>query len=507
MPAAVLRWIDSQTLMKSPTAILDPANFRTTVESFNALDREEDIVNLIPNRQAFDWIAANVPLFECADSAMQEMYYFRWWTFRKHIKQTPFGIIITEFISPVKHAGTFNSISCALGHHLAEGRWIRDERYLDEYLKFWFRNENGKPEYRFHRYSQWVTDAALKRSFVTGHDAVLVDLLDDFIADYELWETEKGLSNGLFFQFDVWDGMEESISGSRKHKNARPTINSYMYANALAIAQIATRANRPEVATRFSDKAKRLKQLVQSTLWDEDAKFFKAQTLEEHLSSAREAIGFIPWCFNLPDAGKEEAWKQLIDPQGFWAPMGLTTAERRHPQFRSHGVGKCEWDGAAWPFATSQTLDGLANILRNYSQSHVNHTHYWQAMQIYTRCQQMNGKPYIGEYLDEVTGEWLKGDNPRSRFYNHSTYNDLIIAGLVGIVPNASNQLTLSPLLPAEAMDWFCLDGVRYHGHDLTIAWDRRGERYPHRTGLNVLIDGTHALHQPDLAPISLELK
>jgi len=40
------------------------------------------------------------------------------------------------------------------------------------------------------------------------------------------------LTNGLFWQYDVRDGMEESISGSRTNKNLRPTINSYMFGNA-----------------------------------------------------------------------------------------------------------------------------------------------------------------------------------------------------------------------------------------------------------------------------------
>ena len=50
--------------------------------------------------------------------------------------------------------------------------------------------------------------------------------------------------DGLFWQYDVADGMEESISGSRTAKNIRPTINSYMAANARAIAQIAGLAGR-----------------------------------------------------------------------------------------------------------------------------------------------------------------------------------------------------------------------------------------------------------------------
>ena len=67
-------------------------------------------------------------------------------------------------------------------------------------------------------------------------------LLAQFAAlrkDYAAWEKERLTPGGLFWQRDVSDGMESSISGGRKVKNLRPTINSYMYANARAIAAIA----------------------------------------------------------------------------------------------------------------------------------------------------------------------------------------------------------------------------------------------------------------------------
>ena len=481
--------------------LLRPEDFRHYVDRFNAME-PEDVVNLIPNAQSWDWIMHNAPLFTCPDKSLEEIYYFRWWTFRKHIKQTPAGTIVTEFITPVRHAGSYNSISCALGHHLAEGRWLRDQRFLDEYVRFWFHSNNGGPEPKFHNYSSWVADALLDRSFVTGDREFVIGLLDDLIGDYHAWEHEKLLPSGLFWQYDVRDGMEESISGSRTHKNARPTINSYMFANARAIAQIATWANRADVANEYTARAAAIKQRVQATLWDPAARFFKAQTAENGLSDAREAIGFIPWCFRLPDAGMEDAWAQLPDPRGFRAPFGITTAERRHPRFRTHGVGKCEWDGAIWPFATSQTLNALANVLRHYRQPHVTRQHYLDAIQTYAKSHQRDGRPYIGEYLDETTGDWLKGDNPRSRYYNHSTFCDLVISGLAGVCPRADNVVQIDPLLPADAWDWFALDRVPYHGKSLSIIWDRDGQHFGGDAGLSVWVDGKRIAHQPELAPI-----
>ena len=492
--------------MTADTTMLDATLFRPYVDRFNAEDTE-DVYNLIPNAVAFDWMASNVPLFDCPDETIRQTYYYRWWTFRKHIKQTPAGAVITEFITPVKHAGAHNTISCALGFHLAEGRWIRNQSYLDEYTRYWFYGNDGQPDAKFHNYSSWFANAAYERYLANGNAAFLTGLLNEFVADYEKWETEKQLPNGLFWQYDVRDGMEESITGSRKHKNARPTINSYMYANALAIAEMATMAGQPAIAETYRGKAAVLKQLVQSQLWDSSARFFKAQKDEAGLSDAREAIGYVPWCFNLPDRGYERAWEQLIDPQGFWAPRGLTTAERRHPLFRSHGVGRCEWDGAAWPFATSQTLNALANFLRHYPQSAVTRQHYLDAVRIYAEAHEKDGKPYIGEYHDEVTGEWLKGDNPRSRYYNHSTFADLVITGLVGLVPRADDTIDLHPLLPADAWDWFCLDNLTYHGRSLTILWDRTGQHYGRGQGLQVFVDGRQVLQSPSLAPVTATME
>jgi hypothetical protein len=272
-----------------------------------------------------------------------------------------------------------------------------------------------------------------------------------------------------------------------------------MYANALAITEIATMAGKADITDQFRAKSAELKRLVRTRLWDADAQFFKAQTEAGPLSDAREAIGFIPWAFDIPTADQSAAWKQFADPEGFWAPAGLTTAERRHPRFRSHGVGKCEWDGAVWPFATSQTLNALANVLRRYDQPYVTKRHYLDAVRTYARAHQKNGKPYIGEYHDEVTGEWLKGDNPRSRYYNHSTFCDLVVAGLIGIVPRGDDVLALSPLLPPDAWDFFTLDNVPYHGRLLTIAW-RRGE------GLSVLVDDRPVAHSTELAPLTAKL-
>lgn len=492
-----LRLFAQQGNVSSGNALTLDHVLKKYVDRFNSLDSEY-VKNYVSNADAYAWLQANVPLLDCPDSTIEQTYYYRWWTFRKHLKETPDGFIFTEFITPVKHAGRFNALSCAFGHHVYEGRWLRDKRYIDQYIQYWYLKDAQQKAPRFHQFSSWAADAVYSRFLVDRDSSFVKGLLPVMDADYRLWETEKRLPDGLFWQFDVKDGMEESISGARREKHTRPTISSYMYGNAVALAKIAVIADNDTLRARYLADAQQIRQLVQEKLWDDTAQFFKVRQVvkgstDTRLSNAREQIGFIPWYFDLPaDKAKyATAWGQLTDTSGFNAPWGLTTAERRHPQFRSHGSGGCEWDGPIWPFATTQTLKGLANLLTHYKHKEgMTAEAYYHALQVYARSHQKNGAPYLGEYQDERTGYWLKGDDPRSSYYNHSGFCDLVISDLIGIKPRPDDKLELYPLIPSGKWDWFFLEGVPYHGKIVSVMWDKTGEKYGKGKGVRIWVDG-----------------
>lgn len=486
--------------------VLKAADFRHYADLFNSME-DENIIQAIPNDESWEWMEANIPLFETPQHNFEEIYYYRWWTLRKHIKETPVGFAMTEFLVERSYADQYNLISCALGHHIAEARWLHDQQYLDEYIHVWYRGNDGKPMNKLTSFSSWTPYATYQRFLVDRDTAYLLDMYPDFVEEYKHWERERRHENGLFWQRDVKDGMEEQISGGRHVKNARPTINSYMYGNALALAEIATLKGDTNAAALYRAKADTIKNLIDTVLWNPEMNFYETVREDGQYAGVREAIGYIPWFFNLPDEDKSLAWKQVMDTDGFLAPFGLTTAERRHPEFRTHGCCNCEWDGAVWPFATSQTLTAMANLLNGYDQQVVNDSVYFDLLETYVESQYYRGRPYIGEYLDEKTGYWLKGDQERSRYYNHSTFNDLIITGLIGLKPRADNIVEVNPLIPEETWDWFALDRVKYHGKELTILWDKDGSRYGRRKGLTVMADGIEIAHSPTLSKITAQLQ
>ena len=97
------------------------------IEIFTRED-EELYVQEISNREAYAYLSSEIPLIDCPDQEIERTYYFRWWTFRKHWKETPYGHILSEFLPVVQWAGPYNSIICAAPHHIREGRWLNDRK-------------------------------------------------------------------------------------------------------------------------------------------------------------------------------------------------------------------------------------------------------------------------------------------------------------------------------------------------------------------------------------------
>lgn len=486
--------------------LLKADQFRHYVTYFNGME-DENIVQAIPNAQFWDWMKKNIPLFECPQQNFEELFYYRWWTLRKHIKKTEKGFVFTEFLVQRSYADKYNLIASGLGHHIYESRWLHDKTYMDNNLHVWYRGNEGKPLKKLRFYSSWTIDAIWNRYLVNTDKSFLLNMLPDLKEDFNAWEQEKKGTNGLYWQYDVRDAMEETISGGRKEKNPRPSINGYMFGNAQALASISTLNNETENSVYYLRKADSVKQKTQSLLWNPAHRFFEVRKEQgDTLANVKEEIGFIPWYFNMPDSQFSIAWQSLTDTKTFCAPFGITTADRSHPAFRTHGCCKCEWDGAVWPFATAQTLTAMANLLNNYRQSFVADSDYFHQFNTYVESQYYRGRPYIGEYLDEKTGYWLKGDEERSRYYNHSTFNDLLITGLVGLRPRADNIIEVNPLLPAGKWDWFCLDNVLYHGKIITIIWDKTGMKYKKGKGLSVWVNGKKIANAAGLTKVTGKL-
>lgn len=476
------------------------------VDMFNAHD-DELYPQAFPNAQAFEFLKEQIPLFECPDPILEKVYYFRWWVFRKHLKETPEGFVITEFLPDVYWAGPYNTINCSACFHLREGRWLADpQNRIKNYIQFWL---DGKGDSL--SYSSWFAEAVESYCMIRGDYGFAEQCLERLVDLYHRWEDKALTPCGLFWSDDDRDAMEFSVSGP----GLRPTLNSYMYGDACSIARIARASGRTALAEEFETKAETLRGHIENLLWDQD--FYKTIPCKKEEAdfvsrpsvrpdhSVRELIGYIPWWFDIPADDHAAAFSKLLQEEGFYAPYGLTTTERSHPRFMFKHVHECLWNGPSWPFATSQTLVAAAKLLHNGNLTFFTKADYYNLLSQYVRAHQIvdeDGvkKPWIDENLDPFTGKWLarsilkdwgwpecKGGYERGKDYNHSLFCDLVLSGLLGI-ENNGNEPEAHPLIP-DSWEYFRVSHLPCNGKKWTVLYDRDGFHYNKGAGIKVIAE------------------
>lgn len=476
------------------------------------------------------WFAERIPIFESPDTAIDATYYYRWELVTKHLTygSPETGYTFSEFIDRPFWSGAYGAISCPLGHQMDEVRWLNDPRIVGDFARYWFEAPGAQPR----SYSNWYGAAVWATYLVNGDTVYLRALLPYMKKQYAGWLAEHWDAGHRMFHWDgLHDGMERSITSRQTDDidegadGYRPTLNSYLYADARAIASASRLFGDSATARDYDARADDLRSRVEEELWDERRGFFLHQFAHDEKNGVRalsrtyetgkyagdphgrEEIGFVPWQFELPEAGKgyERAWRLLMDTSYFFAPYGPTTTERGDPQFYV-SPRCCWWSGNSWPYATSQTLTALANVIDDYPQSVVSARDWMGVFEVYTRTQRKDGRPYIAEGANPFTGSWDGFDTFwHSENYFHSSYVDLVVTGLVGLRPRADDSVEVRPLAPDD-WPWFALDGVAYHGHRLSILWDRDGTRYHRDAGLTILADGRVIGRSPKLAPLLARL-
>ncbi len=480
----------------------------------------------------FDWFKANIPFFDCPDAEIVTTYYYRWELITKHLTygSPNSGYSFTEFIDRPFWSGAYGAISCPAGHQLYEVRWLHDATIARDYSRYWFRTEGAQPR----RYGTWIPDGVWAVHQVHPDTSFVTDLLPDLQANYAGWEKRQFVPEvGLFWQNGHDDGMEFNIN-SRQTKDIlrgangyRPGFNAYMWADALAIAKVARLAGDEPTAKSFEAKAAGLKANLQKLLWDPKREFFFPMSMRDETDKdgnvvkkhtltyqsgrfagsphGREEHAYIPWQFNMPDPGYEAAWKFLMDSNYFHAPFGPLTVERNDPMFLLQ-KSCCWWSGQSWPYSTAQTLKALANLLQNYAQNHISRADYAKLLHIFAISHRKNGRPYLAEALHPDTGSFEGHDGyNHSEHYFHSSFNDLVITGLIGLKTRDDDTLELDPLAPKD-WAWFALDDVPYRGHRLSIFWDKDGSRYGKGAGLRVLAGGKELASLKAMGKVSVKL-
>ena len=462
------------------------------------------------------FLRENIPYIDIPDFNIQEIYYYRWSALARHLHYAiaGTGYVLTEFVQPVYYSMTFDTINAAAGHQIDEARWLQSKYFTDDYVQLWTRGPGNSTQY-----THWIMDATYRKFQVDGDMSFLTSQLPGMIDMWNQWGFTFDSDVGLYYYTPTSDAQEFSLPGwvvsdaglnnitllNVGPDTYRPSHNAYMVANAQAIAQTARLAGEDTVAETFSSAASNLETAVLQNLWDPSQQFF-VDVIRSNNSNltrleGRQEIGLYPFRFDisLQSQYSNPPYEQLFEDAGFMTNYGPTTLERRN---RFYGPIKpttycCYWNGQSWPFSTAHVLKSLAALYRS-SNSTIRSGQYYQVLRTYANTQRdIYGQPFVAEAHYPETNAWSAYTTNHSEHYDHSTYNDDVITGLLGLIPRSDNMLEISPIIPSN-WTYFALENVAYHGHLLTMLYDHNGTRYNQSPGLTVFLDGQQFYYTPN---------
>ncbi|GME25418.1 uncharacterized protein K452DRAFT_262464 [Neofusicoccum parvum] len=482
------------------------------------------------------WYLDNIPFVDLPDKEAQDVYYYRTSVIKRHLKYVHegHGWMFTEFIHPVSWASKFQTIPDSAGHHIVEARWLRDPAYVKDLITAYTRA--GVEALSGITYTHYVQRAILEHAHVTGDREFLTSQLDGMIASFNLWDVQFDNSTGLYHRVPLSDAQEYSLPGYvvggpdggpmqewidpandyttifLGPETYRPSHNSYMVANARAIAEVARLAGNTPVASEWAARAAKLEQDMHDLLWDADQNYWIDVVWQTNLRiTGRELIGFFPYRFDIENT--DDAIRGLeatLDAEGFLTEFGPTTLEQRNPYYTAlkNMTNCCVWNGQSWPFSTSVYLGTLAKIARANRSDVITPEFFQQEFRKYVVTNYKGGVPYTAESHYPTLDAWSGDTANHSEHYFHSTYLDNVFTNLLGIVPALDDRLELQPLIP-ENWTYFTVENLPYHGSLLSLLWDQDGTHYTttnHSAGLSVFMNSILIHTQPTLAATNITL-
>lgn len=522
----ILRTLRAAWLCAAPLVLAAAAPAPTAPQ----LDRDAILTRHYGNDA--DWYRDRIPLFDSSDATLDAVYYYRWQVFRAHQRDLGAkGYISTEFLNDVSwQREPYASLNDATAFHIAEGRWLRDRRFADDYINFLYL-DGGNDRH----FSESIADAVWGRYLVDHDRAAAVRLLPAMRLIYGLWDDRFDFTKGLYWIEPLLDATEYTVSsidasggkdGFRGGDAFRPSINSFQYANAMAISRLSALVGDSGAAADYAARAGQLRGRVLDALWSDRFGHFidRYKVSNEHVKywdqiRARELVGYLPWTFGLigADAEFDRAWTHILSANELGGPAGLRTTEpsyqyymRQYRYDAATGLRECQWNGPVWPFQTTQVLTGLANRLHDGPDGVIGRGDYLRLLRQYARMHyqgsQGNQRLDLEEDYDPATGKPIVG-LPRSHHYFHSGFDDLVISGLAGITPQPDDSVVVDPLLPAkdrakDRLRWFAVQDVPYHGRSLSVIYDEDGRHYRGGAGLRVYVDGVLAASRATLGKL-----
>ena len=479
--------------------------------------------------------AENLPYIDVPKKAVQKAIDYRWWLER--FNSLDANIPGYDYQYPVTIEGVLgynNAIILTQPMHLQDTKWLRSP-YLaygqllsagnSSQSSAFLDNPGNRNNWNNH-YGQYLAEAGYEAFNVIGGGAELAENLayyfgHDATGQLEHYGNHIEGRDLIAYRNNYMTGNDaDTIS---MHAPGTGTWkahgeNAYVWAAADAAAKLYEQLGNTEQAKYYRDLADKIKADVLELMWCEECQKFETYavrpTSAQHNSAQPNlvkytesnnynyfAVGLVP-----DDAASVTKYKEALKAfsNGKEFPIfPFYTANQVHNQEVS---GSNNFSNINF----TVQLRLYESALRTYDKEQTYITDDMLAMM--AEWMAWNVYPDAGDVRYPNNNEFHNIDGRtyenyyRSWIYHNilGNYTYLFIEDMAGIQPRSDEKIELSPI--DFSYDHFMVNNARYHGHDLTVVWDKPddGKTWYNECpeGYSLYIDGTLAFTLKDLAHV-----
>ena len=479
--------------------------------------------------------AENLPYIDVPKKAVQKATDYRWWLER--FNSLDANIPGYDYQYPVTIEGVLgynNAIILTQPMHLQDTKWLRSP-YLaygqllsagnSSQSSAFLDNPGNRNNWNNH-YGQYLAEAGYEAFNVIGGGAEVAENFayyfgHDATGQLEHYGNHIEGRDLIAYRNNYMTGNDaDTIS---MHAPGTGTWkahgeNAYVWAAADAAAKLYEQLGNTEQAKYYRDLADKIKADVLELMWCEECQKFETYAVrptgtqhnanQPNLVKYTEsnnynyfAVGLVP-----DDAASVTKYKEALKAfsNGKEFPIfPFYTANQVHNQEVS---GSNNFSNINF----TVQLRLYESALRTYDKEQTYITDDMLAMM--AEWMAWNVYPDAGDVRYPNNNEFHNIDGRtyenyyRSWIYHNilGNYTYLFIEDMAGIQPRSDEKIELSPI--DFSYDHFMVNNVRYHGHDLTVVWDKPddGKTWYNECpeGYSLYIDGTLAFTLKDLAHV-----
>ena len=479
--------------------------------------------------------AENLPYIDVPKKAVQKAIDYRWWLER--FNSLDANIPGYDYQYPVTIEGVLgynNAIILTQPMHLQDTKWLRSP-YLaygqllsagnSSQSSAFLDNPGNRNNWNNH-YGQYLAEAGYEAFNVIGGGAEVAENFayyfgHDATGQLEHYGNHIEGRDLIAYRNNYMTGnnadtisMHAPGTGTWKAHGE----NAYVWAAADAAAKLYEQLGNTEQAKYYRDLADKIKADVLELMWCEECQKFETYAVrptgtqhnanQPNLVKYTEsnnynyfAVGLVP-----DDAASVTKYKEALKAfsNGKEFPIfPFYTANQVHNQEVS---GSNNFSNINF----TVQLRLYESALRTYDKEQTYITDDMLAMM--AEWMAWNVYPDAGDIRYPNNNEFHNIDGRtyenyyRSWIYHNilGNYTYLFIEDMAGIQPRSDEKIELSPI--DFSYDHFMVNNVRYHGHDLTVVWDKPddGKTWYNECpeGYSLYIDGTLAFTLKDLAHV-----